>query len=127
MDPLHIRDTYVALDDVCEASPLPVTAGFWDDLRTGKLGDFSRMVSFSSFEGAWSTWEKHPAGEEVVMLLGGEVELVLELAQGESKVVLDRPGAYLLVPRDTWHTARARRPSQMLFVTPGAGTRNKPA
>jgi quercetin dioxygenase-like cupin family protein len=127
VEPLHIRDTYVALDDVCEARPLPVTADFWNELRTGKLGDFSRMVSFTSFEGAWSSWEKHPAGEEVVMLIAGRVELALELAQGVSRVVLDRPGAYVLVPRDTWHTARALEPSQMLFITPGAGTRNKPA
>jgi quercetin dioxygenase-like cupin family protein len=117
----------VALDDVCEARPLPVTADFWNDLRTGKLGSFSRMISFSAFEGAWSTWEKHPAGEEVVLLLSGEVELALELPTGESRVTLDQPGAYVLVPRDIWHTARARRPSQMLFITPGAGTRNRPA
>ena len=28
----------------------------------------------------------------------------------------------IIVPRDTWHTARVHRPARMLFITPGEGT-----
>ena len=123
--PLQIRETYVALDDACGARPLPVTADFWDALRAGRLGAMSRMISFAEFSSDWSTWEKHPAGEEVVMLLEGEVELVLEQRGGETRVALSTPGSYVLVPADTWHTAKVRRPCRMLFVTPGKGTQNR--
>ena len=125
--PLRIDETYVALDDASGARPLPVTPEFWNALMSGRLGEMSRMISFSAFDGAWTTWEKHPAGEEVVLLLEGEVELRLDEQGGtESRVRLDAPGSYVLVPRDTWHTARAVRPSRMLFVTPGRGTQHRP-
>jgi hypothetical protein len=59
-------------------------------------------------------------------LLEGEVDLVLQQNGDETVVRLNEPGAYLIVPSDTWHTARVRRSAKMLFVTPGDGTENKP-
>lgn len=125
--PFNIADTFVALDDSCRARPLPVTADFWEALQSGRLGTFSRMVSCLSFENDWGTWEKHPAGEEFVCLLEGDVDLALELPEGETVITLNQPGAFVLVPADTWHTARVRRPSRMIFITPGEGTENRPA
>lgn len=105
--PLQIRDTFVALDDTDGARPLPVDAGFRDALRAGTLGPMSRLISFGAFEADRTTWEKHPAGEELVMLLDGEVELWLERGGGAvSRVRLTTWGQYVLVPRDTWHTAK---------------------
>ncbi len=127
MKPFQIENTFVALDDACHARPLPVTPEFWDALRSGKLGQFSRMVSFYTFDCDWPTWEKHPAGEEFVCLLDGDVDLVLEQRGGETVITMNQPGSFVLVPRDTWHTARVRRPARMLFITPGEGTENKPA
>lgn len=122
---LSIAKAFVALYDTGEARPLPVTDDFWDDLRHGRLGKFSRMVSSASYDKNWETWERHPAGEEFVCLLDGEVDLVLEISGIETTVTLDQPGAYVLVPTNTWHTARIRRPSKMLFITPGEGTQNR--
>jgi quercetin dioxygenase-like cupin family protein len=122
----HIESTYVALDNADHAWPLPVDADFWPALIDGRLGEFSRMVSSYSFDRDWTTWEKHPAGEEFVCLLQGDVELVLEQNGAETIVRLCEPGSFVLVPRDTWHTARVRKPSKMLFITPGEGTANKP-
>ena len=126
MKPFDIANTFVALDDAGGARPLPVTPDFWNALQSGRLGEFSRMVSSYSFDSDWTTWEKHPAGEEFVCLIEGDVDLVLEQHGGETIVTLNQPGAYLLVPIDTWHTARVRKPSKMLFITPGEGTQNKP-
>jgi len=123
--PFNIGDTFVALDDSCGARPLPVSDDFWPALQSGRLGSFSRMVSCLTFDRDWTTWEKHPAGEEFVCLLEGDVDLVLERNGVETVVVLNQPGTYVLVPTDTWHTARVRSPSKMLFITPGEGTQNK--
>jgi len=125
MTPLQITDTYVALDDSGGARPLPVTPDFWDALASGRLGAFSRMVSSYSFDCDWTSWEKHPAGEEFVCLLEGDVDLVLQQNGGETIVTLNQPGSYVLVPVNTWHTARVRKPSKMIFITPGEGTENK--
>jgi quercetin dioxygenase-like cupin family protein len=126
MKPLHLASTYVALDDSGGARPLPVTADFWSALASGRLGEFSRMVSFYEFDKDWTSWEKHPAGEEFVCLMQGEVDLVLEQNGRETVVVLNEPGSYVLVPKDTWHTAHVRKPAKMIFITPGEGTQNKP-
>jgi len=42
-------------------------------------------------------------------------------------VSLNQVGEYVLVPKNTWHTAKVRKPSRMLFITPGEGTENRPA
>jgi quercetin dioxygenase-like cupin family protein len=126
MEPLKIADTFVALDDAGRARPLPVTPQFWENLTSGRLGQFSRMISQFAFDSDWDTWEKHPAGEEFVCLLEGDVDFILEQPGGEKVITLNQPGSFVLVPKNTWHTAKVRRPSKMLFVTPGEGTENKP-
>ena len=126
MNTYQIATTFVALDDSCGAHPLPVTPDFWEALPSGRLGEFSRMVSSYTFASDWTTWERHPGGEEFVCLLNGDVDFVLEKGDGEVVVTLNQPGTYVLVPANTWHTARVRRATTMLFITPGAGTENRP-
>jgi quercetin dioxygenase-like cupin family protein len=125
MNAFQIENTFVALDDACGAAPLAVSEGFWEKLSRGQFGSFSRMVSAYTFAEDWTMWEKHPAGEEFVCLLEGEVDFFLQQGNAESKITLTQPGAFVLVPADTWHTAKFRRPSKMLFITPGEGTEHK--
>jgi uncharacterized cupin superfamily protein len=127
MKPFQIVDTFAALDDAGGARPLPVTPDFWEALMNGRLGTFSRLVSCFSFDKNWDSWERHPAGEELVCMIDGDVELVLDKEEKIDRVVLSNPGDYVLVPRGVWHTAKVRRPSKMLFITPGEGTENRPA
>lgn len=122
-----IADTFVALDDSNGARPLPVTDTFWPDLIGGRLGALSRLVAQFSFDSDWPSWERHPAGEEFVLLLEGSVEFVLEIDGRHKRVTLSQPGEYVLVPKNTWHTAKVRQPTRMLFITPGEGTENRPA
>jgi mannose-6-phosphate isomerase-like protein (cupin superfamily) len=67
-----------------------------------------------------------PVGDELVCLLSGSVTMVFERAGEEDAIELQRPGEYVLVPKGTWHTARTTIPTNMLFITPGEGTENKP-
>jgi len=126
MNAFQIADTFVALDDASHARPLPYTPDFWQAIVTGRLGPFSRLVSCFSYDSDWPGWERHPAGEEFVCLLEGAVELHLEKDGVHDTVVLDQPGAYVLMPTNTWHTAKVRKPARMIFVTPGEGTQNRP-
>lgn len=127
MKPLQITDTFAALDDEGGARPLPVTPDFWEALMNGRLGTFSRLVSCFSFDKDWDSWEKHPSGEELVCMIDGDVEFVLDKDGVMDRVVLNKSGDYILVPRDVWHTAKVKRPSKMIFITPGEGTEHRPA
>lgn len=91
-----------------------------------RYGDFSGrlLISSHTFEVDWTTWEVHPNGDEFVVLILGDVEMVFATKRGEETVRMVEPGSFIVVPRGVWHTARVRERTQMLFVTPGEGTRN---
>lgn len=82
------------------------------------------LIAEHAFNANWTTWERHPAGDELVVLLSGYAELVLRTDAGDTSVKLQASGEYLIVPRNTWHTARVPEQARMLFVTPGEGTEN---
>jgi quercetin dioxygenase-like cupin family protein len=69
----------------------------------------------------------HPNGDEIVCLLEGRVTFVLERHGREERLELAEPGAYVLVPRGTWHTAKTSTRCRMLFITAGEGTQHRPA
>src|SRR5262245_30070332 len=62
--------------------------------------------------------ELHPDGDELLYLVSGGVDLVLERDGGEDVVAL-RPGQAFIVPRGVWHRVTVREPSHLLYLTPG--------
>lgn len=123
----RIESTFVVFDDQGAATPIRVTETFWDDLEH-RFGDFSGKLLVSSFrfDRDWDNWEIHPYGDEVVCLLSGGFDLLLDEPGGQRTVRLDREGAFVVVPRGTWHTAKVDHSSSALFFTPGRGTLTKP-
>jgi mannose-6-phosphate isomerase-like protein (cupin superfamily) len=91
-----------------------------DDLDEG------RLVSLFRFEEPWTSWEMHPAGDEVVCCLQGAMTLHQELADGSMRSVELGAGEYAINPRGAWHTADADGPVVALFITAGKGTTHRP-
>lgn len=83
------------------------------------------LISSYEFESDWSSWEVHPHGDEIVLLISGEVEFILEEESGETCITLREQGQYLVVPQGIWHTAKTKIKSKLLFITPGQGTQHK--
>lgn len=83
------------------------------------------LISCHFFSEDWPSWEIHPNGDEVVILLSGEVTMVLALAEGEQAISLEEQGSYVIVPANIWHTARTNSGAKLLFITPGEGTQHK--
>ena len=73
----------------------------------------------------WDHWERHPAGEEILTLLSGEMELILDMEAGEQRAVL-KAGETFIVPRGIWHRALVKEAGRLMFVTAGAGTEHRP-
>ncbi len=123
-----ILSTYLHLDDSGDIRAIPVTESFWQALASDELSEFKagRLLSAFSFSEPWSSWERHPAGEELVMLLTGDATLILEDASGkQSSIRLHEPGCYVLIPKNQWHTAIPIQPTTLLFLTQGAGTEHR--
>lgn len=124
--PQNINSSCVVIDNANNAIPIAVGEHFYENLEQ-QFGDFKgkRLISYHTFEQDWNSWEMHPAGEEFVCLLSGQIDFVLEQDGGEEVVSLNTPGQYILVPRGVWHTAKVHTPSSMLFITPGEGTQQR--
>ena len=69
--------------------------------------------------------ERHPDGDELLYLLSGRVDVVLEEPNGERRVELE-PGMALIVPKGVWHRVLVRQPIQLLHVTPGPSEEHRP-
>jgi quercetin dioxygenase-like cupin family protein len=88
----------------------------WADLDGVPGFDEGRVLSVFGYESTWSWWERHPGGEELVLVLSGCVRFHFD--GGEPTAVMLSGGEATLVPRGTWHRAEMVEPSRMLFVTP---------
>ena len=121
-----LAEVFAVLNPDLSVNTVPVTPSIYTDLDTN-FNHFKGRVLISeyAFTTDWPTWERHPAGDELVVLLAGRVEMVLRTADGDEIICLDQPGKYVVVPAGTWHTARTSVPTRMLFVTPGEGTENR--
>jgi mannose-6-phosphate isomerase-like protein (cupin superfamily) len=122
--------TFVHLGVAPTATPLPDFSWAPDALaayqrRFEADGGHGRLVCVLAQDATWDSWERHPAGEEVVVLLSGRIDVVQEI-DGREHVVELRPGEALINPAGVWHTARIHEPGQALFITPGAGTEGRP-
>lgn len=125
--PRHLESTYLRLRPDATVEPLPVDDTFWQRLTSGALGTFRNeyLVSAYAFREDWTSWERHPNGDEIVCLLQGDVTFVFEEPQGERTVRMNTSGSFLLVPRGVWHTAKVQAPSNVLFITAGEGTEHR--
>ena len=122
-----IDTNFVVMNERFNAEIVPVTDELYANLDA-TFGAFAghSLISCYTFKSDWPTWEVHPHGDEFVILLDGEIELVLggDTAADDEVVRLQSPGDFVIVPRNTWHTGRVSRSAKCLFVTPGEGTEN---
>lgn len=123
---LQIASSFVVMSDDFDAEIVTVSERLYEQLDA-TYGDFAgrTLISCHSFEDDWPTWEVHPKGDEFVVLLSGDVDMVLASENGDETLRLSEPGAFVIVPRGIWHTAKVRETATMLFVTPGEGTDNR--
>lgn len=124
MTRFDLETTYLGLGGDGEVTRLPVGPGFWEGLDANP-NLRPTLVSLSGGDGDWTSWEMHPEGEEVLILLEGRLTLLVELAGVERRHDL-APGATFIVPRGAWHRAVDQRGVKMLFITYGPGTTHRP-
>jgi mannose-6-phosphate isomerase-like protein (cupin superfamily) len=119
-----LATTYLSLADGPEAKRIEVGHDFWQTIdQRDDLAE--RLVAIFAYGADWTSWEMHPDGDEIVVLLSGAVDLVLDEPGGQRTVELrDRSAA--VVPRGVWHTANVFGPSEALHITRGAGTAHRP-
>jgi mannose-6-phosphate isomerase-like protein (cupin superfamily) len=120
-----LADTYVHLKPDQAATTMDGGASFWAGIGQRTDLDTGRLMGKTGQSRDWDHWERHPAGEEILTLLSGELELVLDMPGGEQRATV-RAGETFVVPRGVWHRGIVHQPGELMFITPGAGTEHKP-
>lgn len=130
----QLTQTYLHQNPQQQLKEICGDAEFWQQLSAGVMPelDQGRLMSAFYFDTDWPSWERHPAGSELVLLLTGATEILLCQAdtslpnETTERLVLSQPGDYVVIPAGIWHRARALSPTTLLFLTPGLGTEHQP-
>ena len=69
--------------------------------------------------------EMHPDADELLYIVSGSVDAILELEDGQRVVALGA-GQALVVPRGVWHRIVIQEPSRLVHITPGPGGEHRP-
>lgn len=126
MDTFNLAEEFVVLTPNKTAGTVMNSPTVFQDLDR-EYGDFKNheLIALFEFQQDWPSWEIHPNGDEIVVLLSGRATFVLKLEYGKREIALQQPGDSVIVPRGVWHTARIDVPTRMVFITPGEGTLNE--
>lgn len=132
--PFTLDEAFAFLQDGGSAPIVVKDAGFWSELMSGKptspgpalvANGSGWLVGIYAISQDAQAWERHPAGDELLTMLRGEMDVVLEQPGGDATLTL-REGQSCLVPRGTWHRQVVRRPGEYLGATYGRGTEHRP-
>jgi mannose-6-phosphate isomerase-like protein (cupin superfamily) len=132
---VNLETTFLHLDGAGGALPVALTPTFWQELTSGEYR--SPGVARIAREDGWlvgrfpvrdgmSHWEMHPRGDEILYMLDGAIDVVLEQPDGTTRTLPLEAGAACLVPRATWHRLLPRAPGHLLALTYGKGTQHRP-
>ncbi len=118
-----LQETFAVLKPGMGVDRVDVTPELYASLDA-KYNNFKdhALVACHEFHDDWSSWERHPAGDEIVVLVSGTATLVIRSETGDESYALFKQGDFVVVPKNTWHTAKITEPTTMLFITPGEGT-----
>jgi hypothetical protein len=85
-----LETSYLVLADGPAAKRIEVGPDFWPTIE--QRDDLSgRLVGIFRYAADWNSWEAHPDGDEIVMLLSGAVDLVLDVEGGRARRARARP------------------------------------
>ena len=126
-----MSNTIRTLDSVIHLAGRSMTAwpndeSLWRVRDRPELTD-GHLLSVFTYDDTWSYQERHPAGDEIAILLAGDADFLVDDGDGERAVRLE-PGSAFIVPEGVWHRAAIHAPSTILFVTPApVHTETRPA
>jgi mannose-6-phosphate isomerase-like protein (cupin superfamily) len=100
---------------------LHARSGLRLDGRGQPLASFDGCTVGISRFSSHPLWERHPAGDELLQVFEGELDMTVLTPEGPVEATL-RPGAIFIVPRGLWHSPRPRGTVTLLYVGKTRGT-----
>jgi len=83
------------------------------------------VFEFQSAEDLHSSMqEMHPKADEVLFLVSGAIDVILEGSGGKRTISL-QAGQAAIVPRGIWHHLVMRQPGKLLFINSRTGMQSR--
>jgi mannose-6-phosphate isomerase-like protein (cupin superfamily) len=109
------RATRISIDDEfeklkCLSNRSPESTD--EEMRNSvsKLSDYRDGAIFITYYDGNTEWERHPVGDEIVLVIEGQTTLIL-LEDGRETANELHEGEFIVVPQNIWH--RFETPSKM--------------
>lgn len=123
--PFDLLTTHFHIGDATAATALKAAANFWENLTTSGALNGGRIISSYDVRVAEDLhpflWEMHPAGDEVLLMCSGALEVVIS-NDGEEEILPLTAATGLIVPAGAWHRLVLRAPGLLIAVTSHEGT-----
>ena len=98
----HLNKSAIVVTPKQTCEIVPLGADLYERLdRNYATFSGHSLIAMHHFSDDWSTWECHPHGDEIVCLIEGVAEFLLQTDSGVVSTVLDSPGSYVRVPAIT--------------------------
>ena len=123
MSGFDLERTYLSLDGAGTVVEHAGGADFWAGIETNSTLQGTLVIVIAG-DSDWPHWEMHPAGQEILILLEGELTMLFDAGAGETRHPM-AAGTTLIVPAGIWHRALIDRPTRMMAITYGAGTAHR--
>jgi len=112
--PIDLNSAFEELDFLADRTP--ESHGSGPEKFAGRLSDYRNGGVFIAHWGGLGEWERHPNGDEVVMVLEGEARVFL-VQNGEETEQSIGEGQLIVIPENTWHRLASDQ-VKILTVTP---------
>ena len=120
----QLESKFIHLENNGNMIGLLVDENFWSEASSRGDLQSGRLMGVLKIDTGPSHWEIHPDGDELLYLLSGSMDVVIE-SEGKNEVITLPSFSSCIVPKATWHQTIAREPSSLLFITPGKDTQHR--
>jgi mannose-6-phosphate isomerase-like protein (cupin superfamily) len=113
---ISVTDTIAGLTYLPDRTPEMGHTGKAEE-AFARLSEYRDGAIYVGFYSGSSDWERHPKGDEIVMVLEGNSTVVL-LTEGQEERVRLETGDLVVVPANVWHMFEGSEKLKVLSVTP---------
>ena len=113
--PISLKSAFSKLQFLANRTPETTDEEATDAFAT--LSEYRDGGLFIGHYAGYSEWERHPNGDEIVMVVEGETTSILLVDNSEVSNKLGE-GELLVVPQNTWHRFESPKGVKVMTVTP---------
>lgn len=125
LEPINLAETYTLLHATGDMEKVKGGEYFWEAPRPvqDRIGQLW-LLSEHHYDEDWEHWEQHPAGDELVYLLSGSMDIILDMGANSKTIKLRTSGA-ATIPRGVWHILKIHTPCHVLNISREFNTKHR--